>query len=193
MNDPRPDRSAAEIVDTAVRVAAAGRVATLGPRLVALAVKACEGVPLPATTSTPDQEPLVERVAARKPLTPLADPESGQPDKLGSWGLQPSTVGDLMSARGSDGTRIVGELERQCALESARLAPRLADDLAREHAGLARRLADEHAPSLTGAEGPLDPAAFLCSEVAALLVVAMLTAVAEQMTPVPLPVPPSTL
>ena len=100
-------RPAADIVAEAVRRAAAARVATLGPHLIALVVKASSDMTLPATATIHDPESLADRLRHRAPLTPLADPEMGQ-DHLGAWGERPSSVGDLLAARGTDGQRVVG-------------------------------------------------------------------------------------
>jgi hypothetical protein len=183
--------SASQIVAQAVRRAAVARVATLGPHLIALVVKASSGVTLPATATTHDPQLLADRLRHRAPLTPLADPEVGQ-DHLGAWGERPSSVGDLLAARGTEGQRVVGELERQCALEAARMAPRLADELAREHPQLAGELGRQHAAALVGEGRPLAPAAVLCSEVAALLAIELVTVVADQLAAVPVsPLDPS--
>jgi hypothetical protein len=177
-------RSASDIVADAVRQAAAARVATLGPHLIALVVKASSDVTLPATATIHDDESLADRLRHRAPLTPLADPEMGQ-DHLGAWGERPSSVGDLLAARGTDGKRVVDELERQCALEAARTAPRLADELAAEHPQLATELAGQHAAALVGNGRPLEPAAVLCSELAALLAIELVKVVSAQLAGVP--------
>jgi hypothetical protein len=177
-------RSAADIVAEAARRAAAARVATLGPHLIALVVKASSDVTLPATATIHDPQPLADRLRHRAPLTPLADPEIGQ-DHLGAWGERPCSVGDLLAARGIDGRRVVGELERQCALEAARMAPRLAHELAGEHPRLAVDLARQHAAALVGDGRPLDPPAVLCSELAALLSIELVKVVTAQLARVP--------
>jgi hypothetical protein len=159
-------------------------VATLGPHLIALVVKASSGVTMPATATAHDPQSLADRLRHGAPLTPLADPEVGQ-EHLGPWGERPCSVGDLLAARGTEGQRVVGELQRQCALEAARTAPRLADELVRQHPDLARDLAHQHAAALVGEGRPLDPASVLCSEVAALLAIELVTAVSDQLAPVP--------
>ena len=183
-DSPAGVASAGQIVEQAVRKAAAARVATLGPHLIALVVKASSGMTLPATATTHDPELLADRLRHRAPLTPLADPEVGQ-DHLGAWGERPSSVGDLLAARGTDGERVVGELERQCALEAARMAPRLADQLARQHPQLPGEVARLHASGLVGEGRPLDAPAVLCSEVAALLAIELVTVVSDQLAGVP--------
>jgi hypothetical protein len=181
---PAATASASDIVAEAVRRAAVARVATLGPHLIALVVKASSGVTLPATATTHDPQLLADRLRHRAPLTPLADPEVGQ-DHLGAWGERPSSVGDLLAARGTDGQRVVGELERQCALEAARMAPRLADELATQHPRLAADLARQHAAALVGDGRPLDPAA-------ALLAIELVTVVSAHLAGVPVsPLDPS--
>jgi hypothetical protein len=184
MNGNGSSGSASEIVAHAARRAAAARVATLGPHLIALVVKASSGVTMPATATAHDPQSLADRLRHGAPLTPLADPEVGQ-EHLGPWGERPSSVGDLLAARGTDGQRVVGELQRQCALEAARTAPRLADELVCQHPDLARDLAAQHAAALVGEGRPLDPGSVLCSELAALLAIELVSAVSEQLAPVP--------
>jgi hypothetical protein len=174
---------ASTAVAEAARREALARVATAGPHWVDLVVHATRERTLPPTATTTD-EPLGERLDHGAPLTPLADPDTGG-DALGAWGVGPSTVGDLLEARDTDGRRVAGELELQCALEAARLAPKLADDLARADPGLADRLAREHAPGLVDG-GSVAPAAVLCAQVAAVLAVELVAQVREQLAPVPI-------
>ena len=98
------DTDASEVVETAVRRWAQTHLAAMGPRLVALIVKDSGDLAVPATATRHD-EPLLARLDSGAPLTPLSDPETGQ-DHLGAWGQVPSSVGDLLSARGADGQRV---------------------------------------------------------------------------------------
>ncbi len=178
------DFDGATVLADGVHRAAMARVATSGPHWVALVVQTARDVTLPPTPSSAADEPLGRRLDDGRPLTPLADPqvEAG----LGAWAERPASVGDLLAARGTHGERVVGRLERQCALEAARFAPMLADELVREHPGLAAAVAARHPAPLTDAGGPLDPAAALACEVAALLALEMVAAVADQLAAVPL-------
>lgn len=178
--------SAADIVAKVVRRAALERVAVTGPHWIDLVVHATRDRALPPTATRTEVEPLGKRLADGAPLTPLADLASGGTSPEG-WGVRPSTVGDLLAARDTEGRRVASELELQCAMEAARLAPRLAGQLAVEHPGLADRLADERAAALVQADDPLDPAAVLCAEVAARLVVDLVVLVEEHLAPVPAP------
>jgi hypothetical protein len=178
------DFDGAGVLAEAVRRAALARVATSGPHWVSLVVQTTRDLTLPATPSGESDELLGERLDDGRPLTPLADPQVGA--GLGSWAERPASVGDLLAARGTHGERVVGRLERQCALEAARFAPMLADELAREHPGLAASVAARHPAALTGDDGPLDPAAALACEVAALLALEMVAAVSDQLAAVPL-------
>lgn len=177
--------AASAIVAEAVHQAAMRRVAMTGPHWINLVVHATRDLTMPPTSSSRTAEPLGDRLDSGAPLTPLADPSTGG-EALGSWGVGPSTVGDLLEARDTAGRRVAGELELQCALDAARMAPGLAADLAAEHPGLADRLADEHAAALVASESAPDPAAVLCSEVAALLAVGLVVKVREHLAPVPL-------
>jgi hypothetical protein len=62
----------------------------------------------------------------------------------------------------------------------------LADELVQEHPELAAAVAARHPAALTAEGGPLDPAAALACEVAALLALEMVAAVADQLAAVPL-------
>jgi hypothetical protein len=177
---------ASEVVAAEVRRAAVARMATVGPRLVARVVRNTGDVDVAPTATKPEGEALRARVESGGPLTPLSDPESGQ-DRLGSWGVQPGSVGDLLEARGTDGYRVAGELRRQCAFEAARMAPQLADQLASAHPDLADSLAHEVAAPLVDGPSQVEPAAVLCAEVAALLVIELLSVVEDQMADAPLP------
>lgn len=181
-------RAAGVVVAEAVRRAAVARMATLGPRLVAQVMRSTGDMVVPGTATGLEPEPLADRARSGSPLTPLADATSGQEEHLGSWGRRPSSVGDLVEARGTDGRRVASELRRQCAIEAARMAPSVADDLAKAHDGLAAELAYAHAAPLIEGGPQLDPAAVLCSEVAALLTIELLAVVEEQMGDAPLPV-----
>ena len=172
-----------------VRRAAVARIATLGPRMVARVVRNAGDVDLAPTATQPEEESLSARIRGGGPLTPLADPESGQ-DHLGSWGVQPGSVGDLLEARGTDGYRVAGEVRRQCAFEAARMAPQLADQLATQDPDLPRALADELAAPLVHGPSHVEPEAVLCAEVAALLAIELLTVVEDQMADAPLPTNP---
>ena len=178
------DFDGATVLADAVHRAALARVATTGPHWVSLVVHTSREMTLPPTPSGHDAEPLGQRLDEGRPLTPLADPQVGA--GLGTFAERPASVGDLLAARGTHGERVVGQLERQCALEAARFAPMLADELTREHPELAGAVAARHPSSLTGDGGPLDPAAALACEVAALLALEMVAAVADQLAAVPL-------
>lgn len=180
---------AADLVAEVVHRAALERVAVTGPHWIDLVVHATRERTLPPTATSRQAEPLGKRLGDGAPLTPLADPATGG-EGLEGWGVGPSTVGDLLEARDTEGWRVAGELELQCAIEAARLAPRLADRLARDHAGLADQLADERAAALVQGDGPLEAAAVLCAEVAARLAVELVVLVRELLAPVPVPVPP---
>ena len=181
--------TASEVVAAEVRRAAVARIATVGPRLVARVVRNAGDVDVAPTATRPEGEALSDRVRAGGPLTPLADPESGQ-DRLGSWGVQPGSVGDLLEARGTDGYRVAGELRRQCAFEAARMAPGLADELASADPDLAASLAHELAAPLVDGPSKVEPEAVLCAEVAALLAIELLTVVEDRMADAPLPTNP---
>jgi hypothetical protein len=178
------DLNGAGVLAEAVHRAALARVATTGPHWVSLLAQSARELTLPPTPSSAGEEPLGQRLDEGRPLTPLADPQVG--GDLGAWAERPASVGDLLAARGTHGERVVGQLERQCALEAARFAPMLADDLARQHPGLAAAVSARHPPALTGDGGPLDPAAALACEVAALLALEMVAAVSDQLAAVPL-------
>jgi hypothetical protein len=178
------DLDGAGVLAEAVHKAALARVATSGPHWVSLVVQTARDVTLPPTPSTDGDQSLGERLDEGGPLTPLADPQIGS--DLGSWAERPGSVGDLLAARGTSGERVIGRLERQCALEAARFAPMLADELVRTHPGLAASVAARHPAPLTGDGGPLDPAAALACEVAALLALEMVAAVSDQLAAVPL-------
>ena len=180
-------RTAGGVVADGVRRAAVGRIASLGPRLVAQVMRSSGAMVMPATASGLVEQPLAERARTGSALTALADATSGRDEHLGTWGLRPGSVGDLVEARGTDGSRVASELRRQCALEAARMAPGLADELASSHEGLAVELAHAHAAPLVGGSPRLDPAAILCAEVAALLTVELLAVVEIQMGDAPLP------
>jgi hypothetical protein len=153
------DFDGAAVLADAVHRAALARVATTGPHLVSLVVQTARDVALPPTPSTDAVQPLGQRLDEGKPLTPLADPHVGS--DLGPWAERPGSVGDLVAARSTGGERVVGHLERQCALEAARFAPMLADELVRDHPGLPAAVAARHPPPLADEGGPLDPAAAL--------------------------------
>ena len=178
--------TSSEVVAEEVRRAAVAHIATVGPRLVARVVRSTGGVDVTPTATRKQPEALTERLRSGGPLSPLADPESGQ-GRLGASGVSPGSVGDLLEARGTDGFRVAGELRRQCALEAARMAPALADDLSRAHPGLADTLAHEQAAPLVDGPAQVDPAAVLCAEVAALLAIELLTVVENQMGDLPVP------
>ena len=178
------DFDGAAVLADAVHRAALARVATTGPHWVSLVVQTAREVTLPPTPSTEQSEPLGRRLDAGRPLTPLADPQVGS--DLGAWAERPGSVGDLLAARSTGGERMIGRLERQCALEAARFAPMLADELVRAHPDLPAAVAARHPAPLAGDGGPLDPAAALACEVAALLALEMVAAVADQLGGVPL-------
>jgi hypothetical protein len=178
------DFDGAGVLAAAVHKAALARVATTGSHWVSLVVQTARDMTLPPTPSTDADESLGQRLDEGRPLTPLADPQVGS--DLGAWAERPGSVGDLLAARGTHGERVIGQLERQCALEAARFAPMLADDLVREHPGLSAAVAARHPAALTGDGGPLDPAAALACEVAALLALEMVAAVSDQLAAVPL-------
>jgi hypothetical protein len=182
---------ASGVVAAAVERAALERVAMTGPHWIDLVVHATQDRTIPPTSTSTVPEPLGKRLGDGAPLTPLADPATGG-ESLAGWGVGPSTVGDLLEARDTDGRRLAGELELQCAIEAARLAPRLADQLAHEHPGLADRLAAERVGPPGAAGRHLDAAAILVAEVAARLAVALVVLVREHLAPVPLPVRPPT-
>ncbi len=185
MDDAPAVVPASAVVARAVQRAALERVATTGAHWIGLVVHATREMILAPAPGADHTETLGERLDEGAALTPMADPETGQ-DHLGDYGLRPATVGDLLETRDVDGHRVAGELELQCAIEAARVAPRLADELARDHPDLAVRLAEEHAGALAGAGGPLDPAAVLCAEVAAVLAVTLVVMVREQLSEVPI-------
>jgi hypothetical protein len=62
----------------------------------------------------------------------------------------------------------------------------LADELVRDHPNLLAAVAARHPAPLAGDDGPLDPAAALACEVAALLAIEMVAAIADQLAAVPL-------
>src|SRR3954468_23248342 len=109
------DFDGAAVLSEAVHRAALARVATTGPHWVSLVAQTARDVTLPATSSSNGEEPLGRRLDEGRPLTPPADPQAGH--ELGPWGARPGSVGDLLAARGTGGERVVGRLERQCALE----------------------------------------------------------------------------
>ena len=178
------DFDGAGVLDEAVHRAALARVATTGAHWVSLVAQGARDVTLPPTPSSDGEEPLGQRLDDGRPLTPLAEPQVG--DELGAWATRPASVGDLLAARGTHGERVIGQLERQCALEAARFAPMLADELVHAHPDLAAFVARRHPAPLTADGGPLDPAAALACEVAALLALEMVAAVSEQLAAVPL-------
>jgi hypothetical protein len=181
-------RAACSVVADEVRRAAVQKIASLGPRLVAQVMRSSGDMIMPATASGLAAGPLSERARHGSPLTALADASCGQDAHLGSWGLRPASVGDLVEARGTDGSRVATELRRQCALEAARMAPGLADELASRHHGLAAEVAHAHGAPLVAGRPGADHAAVLCAEVAALLTIELLAVVEIQMGDAPLPV-----
>jgi hypothetical protein len=183
------DFDGATVLAEAVHRAALARVATTGPHLVSLVVQTTRGMTLPPTPSNDEAQSVGQRLDEGRPLTPLADPQVGL-GGLGDFAERPASVGDLLAARGTHGERVVGHLERQCALEAARFAPMLADQLAREHPGLVASVAARHPSAMTDTGGPLDPAAALACEVAALLALEMVAAVSDQLAAVPLSTEP---
>ena len=183
------DFDGASVLSEAVHHAALAHVATDGPRWLALVVHTSRDVVLPPTERGGSAEQLGRRLDEGRPLTPLADPDIGS--ALGDYATRPSSVGDLLAARSTEGERVIGDLERRCALEAARLAPPLAAQLVRDNPRLLASVAARHPAPLTHDGGPLDPAAALCSEVAALLALEMVATVASQLAGVPLsPVAP---
>ena len=180
-------RAAGAVVAEGAQRAATARIATLGPGLIAQVMRTASDMVMPATASGLPEGSLGDRARSGAPLTALSDAMSGQEEHLGSWGLRPASVGDLVEARATDGSRVASELRRQCALEATRMAPGLADDLASSREGLADELAHAHAAPLVDGSPGVDPAAVLCAEVAALLTIELLAAVEIHMGKAPLP------
>jgi hypothetical protein len=140
-------------------------------------VKSANDVVLPATPTRHEPERLADRLDAGAPLTPLADPEAAS-DDLADWKLTPSSVRDLLNARGTDGRRIDVELRQLCASQAAGAAMVLTEQLMGDHPDLAARLAAQRPPAANAA---LAGAAALCAEVASLLAIELVNLVDDQL------------